>query len=174
MARAREAAAAADVVLLLSDLADLTNPGEGDVPADAGVTVLRVATKADLADAARRAAARAAGLVVTSAHDGTGLDELRAALLEAADGGRLREVADLGRVFNERHRHRLAAAREELAALREEVALRDAPAEVAAGLLAGDPRGAGRGDRPRVQRAPAGRGLRPLLRRQVDATEEEP
>lgn len=137
MARAREAAASADVVLLLSDLADLADPRAGDVPADAGATVLRVATKADLADAARRAAAREAGLVVTSARDGSGLDELRAALLAAADGGRLREVADLGRVFNERHRYRLAAAREELAALRDEVALRGAPAEVAAGLLAG-------------------------------------
>jgi len=134
MARAREAAATADVVLLLSDLAA---PQERDAPVAAGVTVLRVATKADLADAARRAAACEAGFVVTSARDGTGLDDLRAALLAAVDGERLREVADLGRVFNERHRRRLASAQLELAALREEVALRDAPAEVAAGLLAG-------------------------------------
>jgi tRNA modification GTPase len=74
---------------------------------------------------------------VTSARDGAGLDELRAALLAAAGGERLREVADLGHAFNVRQRHRLAAARDELASLRGEVALRAAPDEVAAGLLAG-------------------------------------
>ncbi len=134
MTRAREAAAAADVVLLLSDL---TAPDGEEVAVAAGVTILKVATKADLAAAARRDAARASGRVVTSAHDGAGLDELRATLLAAADGERLREVADLGHVFNERQRYRLAAARDELATLRDEVAQRDAPAEVAASLLAG-------------------------------------
>ncbi|MBA4378730.1 MAG: tRNA uridine-5-carboxymethylaminomethyl(34) synthesis GTPase MnmE [Gemmatimonas sp.] len=135
MARAREAAASADVVLLLSELSATSGSDVADAPA--GVVVLKVATKADLADPSRREAARREGRLVTSAHGGTGLDELRAALLAAVDGERLREVADLGHAFHERHRHRLAAAREELAALRDEVALRAAPAEVAAGLLAG-------------------------------------
>ncbi|MDO9693516.1 MAG: tRNA uridine-5-carboxymethylaminomethyl(34) synthesis GTPase MnmE [Candidatus Latescibacteria bacterium] len=134
MARARAAATTADIVLLLRDL--VASEGEADFDGD-GVTVVKVATKADLADAAQCSAARAAGYVVTSARDDAGLDELREALLAAAGGERLREVAEIGHAFNERQRHRLAAARDELASLRGEVALRAAPDEVAAGLLAG-------------------------------------
>ena len=110
IARARETAAAADLVLLLaeagSDWPALALPECGAPP------VLRVATKGDLGGV------RALGSpVLTSALTGAGIDDLWGAIEKHAEAWNLDEAASLGVVLNERHRQRLLEGRDELAQL---------------------------------------------------------
>jgi tRNA modification GTPase len=102
--RARAAAAAADLVLLLWSVD--ADGGEPEGPA--GVPTLRVCSRADLGPQARP------GWLRVSCHSGEGLAALRAALAALAE----REVVDLGGAvaIGARHRAALERARDELAA----------------------------------------------------------
>lgn len=133
IARARETAAGADLVLLLAEAGgawpELALPGAGSPP------VLRVVTKGDLEGAAsgsRCAGASRGGTshggtshggtsapapIITSAVTGVGLDTLWAAIEHQVEAWNLDEAVSLGVVLNERHRQRLLEARDELAQL---------------------------------------------------------
>jgi len=137
MDRTRHLLAVADMVLLLCDLTgDVeTDPGLLDeVPR--GTPLLVVGTKADLLDDTPPARWRDRPVLATSAVTGAGLDELRDAMLAAADEQSLRQAAELGVVLNERHRRRLREARQELQQLCREVE-GGATDEVVATLLGG-------------------------------------
>jgi tRNA modification GTPase len=101
--RARAAAAAADLVLLLWSV-----DAEGEEPeAPAGVPALRVSSRADLGPRARP------GWLRVSCHSGEGLAALRTELAARAES----EVVDLGGAvaIGARHRAALERARDELA-----------------------------------------------------------
>jgi len=159
IARARETAAGADLVLLLAEAGgawpELALPAVGAPP------VMLVATKGDLDGAASGpccagasrggdgaaggataphatcAGASASAPIITSAVTGAGLDELWLAIEKLADAWNLDEAVSLGVVLNERHRQRLLEGRDELSQL---LALYDGGAdpgdEVAGTLLA--------------------------------------
>lgn len=128
VARARETAAAADLVLWLGPIDGAPAP----CPAlPETTTVLEVAARADLAPERPTPPGR----LRISARTGEGLPELRRAIGAAVGATRMQEVAASGRTLARRHRMRLAAARERL----EEVlaaAREDAPDEVVASLTA--------------------------------------
>ena len=138
---ARETVAGADVVLLLRDLSDpdaaagTAAAAEIASLAPVGCAVIEVGAKSDLAVAADGVP----GFLLTSAATGEGIVALRDALLEAARAGEMREAASLGVAWNRRHRHKLAACRDDLRELRDlvgEGSESDAPAEVLASMLA--------------------------------------
>lgn len=101
---------------------------------EASAPVIPVATKADLAAAAACQATRAAGHVVTSAHTGEGLADLRRALADAARKAGVLEAASRGVVLHARHRDRLRACAR---ALEEVQDAAGAGLDVQASLLAG-------------------------------------
>lgn len=137
IARAREAARDADLVLAVEDATCAGASGDGVAARDerpGAPPVLRVLAKCDLIAGATAAAAA----IPTSSLTGAGLDALWAAIEEQVAAWGLEEAANLGVVLNERHRQRLLECRDELAHL---VALLDggggAPgAEVIGTLLA--------------------------------------
>lgn len=156
IARAREAAAGADLVLELAEAVAgaAAAATRAAIPATAstagssagtGPATLRVLTKCDLrpGGVAAAAATPATGAgahrdaVATSAVTGAGLDALWDAIERQVEAWRLDEAVSLGVVLNERHRQRLLECRDELAQL---LALYDGPAapgdEVAGTLLA--------------------------------------
>jgi tRNA modification GTPase len=125
IARAREAASQADLVLLLAEAGvDGTPPWPelvADDPAAASPPVLRVLTKADLvggglapAQVGGDADGQAANPFATSSLTGAGVDDLWAAIEHQVAAWRLDEAASLGVVLNERHRQRLLECRDEL------------------------------------------------------------
>lgn len=137
MALARAAMAEADIVLWLRDLSGLAPAaasGGADEEMELGVSarLLRVGTKSDLAGGRDGGEG---GLIATSARSGAGLEELKGALLSAADAAGAREVARAGVLLNARHQHRLMEAREPLADLLEKAEAGAVGEEVVAGLL---------------------------------------
>ncbi len=107
MARTREVAAQADIVLVLQEQGRA--PENLDLAPDQAV-VIQVITKADLAVDSRAPE----GTVVTSSADGRGLPDLWNALRQAVDSFRLNEAIAMGVVLNERHRQKLAQCRDDL------------------------------------------------------------
>ncbi len=161
MARAREAAAQADLVLELAEApnaaatcAGASAPGAsadgasadgasraGAFPvhapsADSLPATLRVLTKCDLLPPGGGVPAGGGGHdVSTSALTGAGLDALWAAIEQRVAAWRLDEAVSLGVVLNERHRQRLLECREELAQLATLYADGAAPGDEVAGTL---------------------------------------
>jgi tRNA modification GTPase len=138
MERTVRAVAAADLVLDLEPVPAAGAAGSeaagGDGAGEASAPVIPVATKADLAAAAACQAARAAGHVVTSAHTGEGLADLRRALADAAREAGVLEAATRGVVLQARHRDRLRACARALEEVQDAAA---AGLDVQASLLAG-------------------------------------
>lgn len=129
IARARETAAGADLVLMLADAATPAWPAMENAP-----VTLRVLTKADLVPAGAGARTDA---IATSSLTGAGLDALWEAIEQQVARWRLDDAVSLGVVLNERHRHRLAECRDELTQLLALHARDPAPgAEVTGTLLA--------------------------------------
>lgn len=124
IARTREAVSRADIVLALFEAGGAPDPS---VASRATVPVIPVLTKADTAGLAAPAPPPP-GAVVTSSADGRGLPELWAELGRVVAGFGLREAVSLGVVINERHRHRLAECRADLALLLAECEVGDAAA----------------------------------------------
>lgn len=113
--RTREAVGRADIVLALFEAGGVPAvPLEGDHSAP----VIPVLTKAD---AAAVSSLNVPGAIVTSSADGRGLPELWTELGRVVAGFGLNEAVSLGVVINERHRHRLAECRADLALLLEEL-----------------------------------------------------
>lgn len=123
IARARETAAGADLVLLLAEA------GAGwpalALPAVGAPPVLRVVTKGDLDGSASGSSCAGASAsapvapapIITSAVTGAGLDALWAAIEHQVATWNLDEAVSLGVVLNERHRQRLLEGRDELSQL---------------------------------------------------------
>ncbi|MBD3220517.1 tRNA uridine-5-carboxymethylaminomethyl(34) synthesis GTPase MnmE [bacterium] len=132
MARTRDEAARADIVLALRP-ADATGPPPA-VAAPAGAAVIEVVTKGDLVDAAARPAGTRGedAPLTTSAVTGTGLAELRERVVTHARATGLEAASEAGIMLNQRHQGRLLAARDGLRAIREAGAVGD---EVVASLL---------------------------------------
>ena len=123
----------ADLLLWLQDLSAAPAPGPDEAAAAAGrARLLLVGTKSDLAGAA---AGANDGLLVTSGRTGAGVEELKEALLAAADAAGMREVARAGVLLNSRHQHRLMEAREPLAELVAAAEAGEVGEEVVASLL---------------------------------------
>ncbi len=122
IARTRMALDGADIVL---DLCPVAQPAPAEaVAAPPDCEVIAVGTKGDLATDGD-------GLV-TSSVDGTGIAELRAALLATARRGGVAEAVARGVLLNQRHQDRLRVCRRELVDLAETAPV---GAEVAATLL---------------------------------------
>lgn len=125
MARARQTAAQADLVLLLADSegpAPLSWPElAADGPAAAPPPVLGVLTKVDVPSGAVAPAPAGiqAAAIATSSLTGVGVEELWAAIEQQVATWRLDEAISLGVVLNERHRQRLLECRDELTHLLE-------------------------------------------------------
>ena len=115
VARARDAAAAADLVVQVVDLA--SGARDADPPLEREASVLVVGAKADLVTEAELQRV-ADSVFVTSARDGRGVEALKDALHAAAAAERLDAAASLGVVLNRRHVHRLTAFRGNLQELR--------------------------------------------------------
>jgi tRNA modification GTPase len=113
---ARRYLAAADLVLFCAEAGRALEPDEAAflAPLDPARTVL-VRTKADdVRDGERGPGNETAGEVLVSAAEGTGLEELRQALLHRAFGGILGEPGEAPLVTRERHARALRAARDEV------------------------------------------------------------
>jgi tRNA modification GTPase len=123
--RTRDAVAAADIVLELRPVTGALASVHEPVQAPDGSATIVVVTKGDLDPGAT-------GLV-TSSITGRGLDQLRAALLDAARELGLAEAEARGVILNERHADRLVACRDQLDQV---IAAVDAGDEVVASLLA--------------------------------------
>ncbi len=135
MALARAAVAEADVVLWLCDLAapaPVDDGGDEALALGGSAHLLRVGTKSDLAGGP---VGPGGGLLATSARSGAGLEELKRALLSAADAAGVREVARAGVLLNARHQHRLMEARGPLADLLQQAEAGAVGEEVVAGIL---------------------------------------
>lgn len=131
MARTRDLAAQADVILALraADAAG-SSPTAGLADLPPSVTVIDVVTKADLV--AGDDVTPTTTPLATSSVTGAGLDDLRAALVAAAQAGGLEQAAAAGIMLNQRHQSRLQAASQGLADCLEAC---DRGPEVLAGLL---------------------------------------
>ncbi len=132
MARTRDEAACADVVLALRP-ADAAGPTPA-VDAPEGAAVIEVATKGDLAVVDPEAGARTEGVapLATSAVTGAGLDALRAQVVAHARQTGLEAASEAGIMLNQRHQGRLLAAQEGLHTIRQAGPAGD---EVVASLL---------------------------------------
>ena len=134
IARARETAAQADLVLLLAEASEGAPPLwlEPAAGGAAAPPALRVLTKADLLTGGLApglapglvpgpvpglAPAQVVGAIATSSLTGAGVDELWEAIDRQVATWRLDEAVSLGVVLNERHRQRLLECRDDLTQL---------------------------------------------------------